>query len=260
MAENKKSFILYSDLINVVKKLVEKDRENKTNYGGELFLHILEYVNDNNPIPIDFIVEMSFEPIKQQLKRDLTEWSLIREDRSNSGKLGNLKRWNLDLYYQVVSKEITIKQAETIAKHRKVSQPDSTLSHPIANIAVNVNVNDNVNDIYLNIENFQKFRNSEFSNLDETLKTKLKSFGITKPIIRNTNNSNRQYVDVVEILVYIFNSLDWSYTTMMNLDLNEERFKSFMRDFIKMYVSDSSLNYDENKFQGHFVNWVKKKI
>lgn len=47
---------------------------------------------------------------------------------------------------------------------------------------------------------------------------------------------------------------------MMNLDLNEERFRAFMRDFIKTYVSDSSLNYDESKFQGHFVNWVKKKI
>lgn len=257
MAENKKSFILYSDLISVVKKLVERDRENKTNYAGELFLHILEYVNDKEPIAIDFIVEMAFEPIKQQLKRDLNEWTIIKEDRSNSGKIGNLKRWNLDLYDKVMAKEMTLKQAETIAKHRKASHPDSPISPPIANIADNVN--DNVN-VYLNIENFQKFRNSEFENLDQVLKNKLKSFGITKPIIRNTNNANRQYVDVVEILVYIFNSIDWSYTTMKNLDLNEERFRAFMRDFIKTYVSDSSLNYDESKFQGHFVNWVKKKI
>jgi hypothetical protein len=73
MAENKKSFILYADLLTVVKMLVEKDRINKTNYGGELFLIILEYVNDLNPIPIDFIVEMAFEPIKLQLKRDLVK-------------------------------------------------------------------------------------------------------------------------------------------------------------------------------------------
>ena len=60
MAESKKSFVLYSDLISIVKKLVLKDRENKTNYAGELFLHILEYVNSNEPVPIDFIIEMAF--------------------------------------------------------------------------------------------------------------------------------------------------------------------------------------------------------
>ena len=62
MAENKKSFVLYTDLINIVKKFVEKDRIEKTNYGGELFLLILEYVNDKEPVPIDFILEMAFEP------------------------------------------------------------------------------------------------------------------------------------------------------------------------------------------------------
>ena len=87
MAENKKAFILYTDLVNVVRKLVWKDRENKTNYGGELFLHILEYVNDSNPIPIDFIIEMAFEPIKLQLKRDLQKYEVTRSKRSEAGKI-----------------------------------------------------------------------------------------------------------------------------------------------------------------------------
>src|SRR5690606_24303134 len=69
MADDKKSFILYSDLISIVEKLIQKDRENKTNYSGELFYHILQYVNDKNPIPIDFIVEMAFEPIRLELDR-----------------------------------------------------------------------------------------------------------------------------------------------------------------------------------------------
>ena len=76
MAENKNSFVLYCDLVHVVRKLVQQDRENKTNYAGELFLHILEYVNDNDPIPINFIVDMAFEPIKQQLKRDLKKYEI----------------------------------------------------------------------------------------------------------------------------------------------------------------------------------------
>ena len=88
MAENKKSFILYTDLIHVVRKLALKDRENKTNYAGELFLHILEYVNDTDPIPINFIVEMAFEPIKQTLKRDLMKYKIYIEKQRENGRRG----------------------------------------------------------------------------------------------------------------------------------------------------------------------------
>jgi hypothetical protein len=88
MSKEKKSFVLYSDLINVVEKLVIRDRKNKTNYAGELFLHILEYVNDKDPIPIDFIVEMAFEPVKQQLKRDLKKYEKVAEKNSINGRLG----------------------------------------------------------------------------------------------------------------------------------------------------------------------------
>ena len=96
MAENKKSFILYADLINVVTKLVLKDRENKTNYAGELFLTILEYVNDKNPIPIDFIVEMAFEPIKLALKRDLKKYeTYIEKQKVNGAKGGRPKKTQL---------------------------------------------------------------------------------------------------------------------------------------------------------------------
>lgn len=88
MAVEKKSFVIYSDLIFIVEKLVLKDRENKTNYGGELFLHILEYVNDKKPIPIDFIIEMAFEPIRLQLKRDLEKYQAVKQKRSDAGKQG----------------------------------------------------------------------------------------------------------------------------------------------------------------------------
>ena len=88
MAKDKKSFILYADLITVVTKLVLKDRENKTNYAGELFLTILEFVNDKEPIPLDFIVEMAFEPIKLSLKRDLKKYETYIEKQVSNGKKG----------------------------------------------------------------------------------------------------------------------------------------------------------------------------
>ena len=63
MATDKKSFLLYCDLIHTVEKLDDE-------HAGELFKHILRYVNDQNPTPKDFIIDLAFEPIKQMLKRD----------------------------------------------------------------------------------------------------------------------------------------------------------------------------------------------
>lgn len=132
MAENKKSFVLYADLIHTVSRMPVKK-------AGELFITILQYVNDQNPVPSDQVVELVFEPIKQQLKRDLKEWDIIKKDRSVSGKLGNLKRWHKDLYDKVVKKEMTIADAENIAKDRRAMIG-------VANIAVNVNDNVNVGE------------------------------------------------------------------------------------------------------------------
>ena len=83
MAENKKSFLLYCDLIHTVSKM-PKDK------AGELFIHILEYVNDKNPVTDDLIIQLTFEPIKQSLKRDLQKYETIRNRNSENAKL----RWD----------------------------------------------------------------------------------------------------------------------------------------------------------------------
>lgn len=128
MAKDKNGFVLYKDLLPTIKKLVERDRANKTNYAGELFLHILEYVNDENPVAIDFIVEMAFEPIKQTLKRDLKKYEMKLESKSISGRVGNLKRWNEDLFYQYESKFISLEEAEEIAESRKYRKCDKSIA------------------------------------------------------------------------------------------------------------------------------------
>jgi hypothetical protein len=125
MADNKKSFVLYADLISVVKKLVEADRKNKTNYGGELFLIILEYVNDLNPVPIDFIIELAFEPIKLQLKRDLVKWSEFREKQSVNGARGGRPKKDLVNIENPKNPSLNLESQKSLN--------------------VNVSVNDNVN-------------------------------------------------------------------------------------------------------------------
>ena len=84
MAEDKKSFILYADYLSVVQKLPDKE-------AGELFKHILMYVNDLNPTTDNFVIDIAFEPIKLQMKRDLVKWQEKRVVKSEAGRLGGIK-------------------------------------------------------------------------------------------------------------------------------------------------------------------------
>ena len=79
MADNKKSFLLYCDLIHTVQKLSDDQ-------AGKLFKHVLEYVNDLNPKTEDLLTQVCFEPIKQSLKRDLKKWEKQHEQRIAAGK------------------------------------------------------------------------------------------------------------------------------------------------------------------------------
>lgn len=155
MAENKKSFILYADLIHTVRKMPKEK-------AGELLMTILSYVNDESPTVDDLVVDLVFEPIKQQLKRDLKEWDVTKKDRSENGRIGNLKRWNKDLYEKVINEEITIKEAENIAKDRRAIKP-------IANVAVNdtVTVTVNDNDIKKDIKGGKPPAQKTFKNFSE---------------------------------------------------------------------------------------------
>lgn len=82
MAENKKSFLLYCDIIHTVEKLTDEQ-------AGKLLKHTLKYVNDLNPTPEDILTEIAFEPIKQSLKRDLLKYEGIRVKNKDNAN----KRW-----------------------------------------------------------------------------------------------------------------------------------------------------------------------
>ncbi|MHB1106564.1 MAG: DUF6291 domain-containing protein [Lutibacter sp.] len=135
MADNKKSFVLYADLLNVVEKLPDQ-------IAGKLFKIILQYVNDKEVFTDDLLLEIAFEPIKLQLIRDLKKYKKSIETKSNSGALGNLKRWHEDLYQEVIEEKLSLKNAIEIAKGRSAI-------NDIAKIPVNVtdNVTDNVTEI-----------------------------------------------------------------------------------------------------------------
>lgn len=119
MADGKNSFILYTDCKESVELLSNEK-------AGQLFKHILRYVNDEDPKLNDKEVLLVFVPIKQQLKRDLRKWDGIRADRSKAGKASAEKRRQ---------------QNSTNSTHVDFVQQRST--NPT--VTVNDNVNDNVN-------------------------------------------------------------------------------------------------------------------
>ncbi|QYS85437.1 hypothetical protein JJC03_09320 [Flavobacterium oreochromis] len=139
MAENKKSFVAYCDWQGIFDMLTDQE-------AGILVKHLFSYVNDESPILEDRVLKMAFESIKTQLKRDLNKYNCELEKKSLSGRIGNLKRWNPDIYSDFIGKKISLEEAEKIAEHRKTSHCDIF----IANIADNDNDNDN--DI-ININN-----------------------------------------------------------------------------------------------------------
>jgi hypothetical protein len=145
MAKDKKSFILYADQKALFEKLPDE-------LAGKLIKHIFKYVNDENPVSEDLIIEIAFEPIKNHLKRDLKLFEEKLVKRSEAGKVGAEKRWQ-----EMANDSNRINNIANDGKRIK----------PIAKIAENDNVN--VNDIYNTppLEDFIAYAVSKVHNIDK---------------------------------------------------------------------------------------------
>jgi len=118
MAENKKSFIAYCDWQDTFQEL-------PNDKAGKLIKHLLSYVNDEHPETDDMIIRVAFASIKRQLKRDLKKYEVIREKRSDAGKLGG---------------------RPTKKKQKKAKKANAYFEKQKNPVNVSVNVNDSVND------------------------------------------------------------------------------------------------------------------
>ena len=79
MANGKKSFVLYADLLKSVDHLTDEEL-------GRLFKHMLEYVNDLKPVLEDRLLLTAWKPIERSLKEDLKKWERQLEQRRQAGK------------------------------------------------------------------------------------------------------------------------------------------------------------------------------
>ena len=183
MAENKKSFVLYADLIKSIEHLTYEEK-------GILLTHLLEYVNDMNPILTDRLILTAWNPIELQLKRDFKKYEEVKEKRSIAGKRSaELRALKNDEQNSTNSTSVeSVKQCST----------NSTDND-------NDNVTDNVNVINNNNINFDKllsFLNSKtgrnFKVINDVTKKKYKARlkdGYTKDDILNAiiNAVNSEY-------------------------------------------------------------------
>ena len=139
MAENKKSFVLYSDSQGLINQLPDE-------VAGQLLKHIFAYVNDENPQTDNLLLKIAFEPIKMQLKRDLVKYEDKKEQWSEAGKKSAEARR--------LKKEQEAQQNSTNSTSVDFIQhisTDSTVVNSVATVStVSVNDNVNVNDIKVN--------------------------------------------------------------------------------------------------------------
>lgn len=240
MAENKKSFVLYCDLVSMVEKLPDET-------AGKLFKIILEYVNDKSPLVDDLLLQIAFEPIKSSLKRDLKEWEETRVFRSESGKLGGIKSGQVrKLKKQNEANEASasnLKQTKQVLKTTKQNEANEAVS-----VSVTVNDTVTVNGNVINSKNFVLF---EIYKSFETAKTAYPK--TTKPGFDNW----RKFIDFVyanhfeEIFIFrTINPADFS-----KLDFPEEKWEEVLRSILSTGIKE-----EHNLFYRipQFIGYTKK--
>jgi hypothetical protein len=144
MAENKTSFVLYSDQRTLIDLLTNEQ-------AGILLKHIFAYVNDENPINTDQLINVVFEPIKQQFKRDLKKWEATKEGRSKAGL------------------------ASAEARRINKLQQTSTNVNNVQQTSTNPTVNDNVN-VNVNVKDIKEVLSVRKVNFSESLKPFLEKY------------------------------------------------------------------------------------
>lgn len=133
MKEEKKSFIVYSDIKEV---LVELESYEKI---GKLFMAMVDHSLEE-PEPEwtenEIDIKYSFIPIRQQMDRDSRKWNGVKAKRSAAGKKGGQK-----------SAQVRAEKAKALQNNTENVSVFKQIKQSQANQAVNVNVNvnDNVN-------------------------------------------------------------------------------------------------------------------
>jgi len=133
------SFILHIDSLDILDELSNEE-------AGILLRAMRDFNREEEP-NLSGLMKVVFLPFKNQFIRDEVKWDGTKEERSKSGRMGNLKRYTPDLYQQVTDNQISLDEAEEVAKGRKCEVSDNLPSQNVADGRLNksVSVSDNNN-------------------------------------------------------------------------------------------------------------------
>lgn len=214
MAKDKKSFVLYADLIHTVKKMPKAK-------AGELFMTILEYVNDLNPEVKDKTVDLVFEPVKQQLKRDLKAYETIKQKRSEYGRQGGLK------------------SGESRSKTKQNEASASTSKQNEANEAVNVTdtVNDTVTVTGIN-------NNTASGDQKQTTHSTI----------------YLKYSDYDRLGANLKDQVSWKEKCQIEFGLKEHEFNAWIDKWIAHIGTQAEQTRYLAPSQNYCANWIRKKL
>lgn len=129
MENLKQSFILFNDIIDSTDELSDEE-------AGKIFKMILAKVNGKSIESDSKLLRLVFKPIEKSLERNLQKYENKINEKSNAGIIGNLKRWHPNVYKDFDQGNISLEEAQKLAKTRKTSQSDKS----IAKVAVSVPV------------------------------------------------------------------------------------------------------------------------
>lgn len=131
----RKAFLWYIEWMGSIKDLPDESI-------GKIVRGINTYVSDGIIPELPGLEKMAFSFIKGDLDRDAVKYTDTISKKSIAGRMGNLKKYKPDLYRQVELSDLTLEQAEELAKGRSAI---SATAH-VANVADKEDVEDNVKD------------------------------------------------------------------------------------------------------------------
>lgn len=141
MAEQKQTFVFRKEWKEAIQDLPADIRL-------EIYECIIEYATSGKLPALKSMAKVAFGFIKNTIDRDQSKYQEAISQKSESGRFGNLKRWHPDLYDEVQKENLSLEEAENIAKHRKVSQRDKFIANVAVSVSDSVSVSVSDSDYY----------------------------------------------------------------------------------------------------------------
>tara|TARA_R110002111_G_scaffold246340_1_gene308927 strand:+ start:2392 stop:3087 length:696 start_codon:yes stop_codon:yes gene_type:complete len=215
MAKDKKGFILYADLIKVVSKLPDET-------AGKLFKIILSYVNDLDICIDDLLLEIAFEPIKNQLKRDLIKFEEVKSKRSDAGK----------------------RSAELRALKKEEQKPTNPTSvESVQQSSTNPTVTDTVNDTV---------------TVNDIVTTTTEE-NLVEDIFIKASKNYKTYAEQLYKDAGFIEALSRNQIKDVNIDVCKNTIHKYLKEFLSHLNEYKHVHHNKKSFSANFSNWLRKK-